>query len=60
MFQEARRYQHIDEDRVNALKDYAYYVFDENIKAHNDYYVLQSGLLSILNHNVLFIQPTDS
>jgi len=53
--QEARRYHHIDEDRVNALKDYAYYVFDENIKAHNDYYVLQSGLLSILNHNVPFL-----
>ena len=31
--QEARRYQHIESDRVSALKDYAYYVFDENIKA---------------------------
>ena len=40
--QEARRYQQIDDDRIKALQDYAYYVFDENIKAHNDYFILQS------------------
>ena len=53
--QEARRYQDIDPDRVKALQEYAYYVFDENIKAHNDYFVLQSGLLSIIERNVPFL-----
>ena len=53
--QEAKRYQQIDDDRIKALQDYAYYVFDENIKAHNDYFILQSGLLSILERKIPFL-----
>jgi hypothetical protein len=53
--QEARRYQQLDPERVDALKNYAYYVFDENIKSHTDYFVLQSGLQKILNHNIPFL-----